>query len=370
MIQYIDIDASNIDSFGFFTFVKYQYVLTYEGLKKRYKVKEPFEKGASYTTADRTEQVSTGKITLTAGGVGRNIADAISRLRLSKGEDPTNTYFIGSVGNDEAGQLLLQSLKHVNTESVFMLDEYSTACYAARLEVADSALAGVIHDARIHAALSPEKMYKCENIIAGSSFVIFDGNLSVKTIDTLVEICHRNKITSWFEPTDWNIISKPFIKPLGRVVDFISPNLRELQILAEHLTGKSRDKTVSNRSLEAILTEARDCAVHVLPFVPNIMVTLGKNGLIMVNEEKATYYEAVERHNVDHVYGVGDCTVAGFIVAFLNGLPEVQCVSVGMNAALQSLKSSQTIPETLSYQLVTETLPKHFQLPLTGKIKL
>lgn len=63
--------------------------------------------------ADRTEQVSTGKITLTAGGVGRNIADAISRLRLSKGEDPTNTYFIGSVGNDEAGQLLLQSLKHV-----------------------------------------------------------------------------------------------------------------------------------------------------------------------------------------------------------------------------------------------------------------
>lgn len=65
------------------------------------------------------------------------------------------------------------------------------------------------------------------------------------------------------------------------MVDFISPNLRELQILAEHLTGKSRDKTVSNRSLEAILTEARDCAVHVLPFVPNIMVTLGKNGLIV-----------------------------------------------------------------------------------------
>lgn len=46
-----------------------------------------------------------------------------------------------------------------------MLDEYSTACYAARLEVADSALAGVIHDARIHAALSPEKV----NIFNNSS---------------------------------------------------------------------------------------------------------------------------------------------------------------------------------------------------------
>lgn len=63
--------------------------------------------------ADRTEQVATGKITLTAGGVGRNIADAVGKLRLSNGEDPRNTYFIGTLGNDDAGQLLLRSLKHV-----------------------------------------------------------------------------------------------------------------------------------------------------------------------------------------------------------------------------------------------------------------
>lgn len=77
------------------------------------------------------------------------------------------------------------------------------------------------------------------------------------------------------------MVAKPFTKPVGHVVDFISPNLREMQILTEHLTGKPRDITISNRSLEAILTEARDCALYVLPFVPNIMVTLGKNGLVV-----------------------------------------------------------------------------------------
>lgn len=40
------------------------------------------------------------------------------------------------------------------------------------------------------------QIYERESIIAGSSFVIFDGNLSVKAIDTIVNICHQNKITS------------------------------------------------------------------------------------------------------------------------------------------------------------------------------
>lgn len=43
-----------------------------------------------------------------------------------------------------------------NSDGVFILEECRTGCYAARLEVADSALAGVIQDSSIHAALSPE----------------------------------------------------------------------------------------------------------------------------------------------------------------------------------------------------------------------
>lgn len=37
---------------------------------------------------------------------------------------------------------------------------------------------------------------KRESIIADSSFLIFDGNLSATTIDTLVDICKQNKVTS------------------------------------------------------------------------------------------------------------------------------------------------------------------------------
>lgn len=37
-----------------------------------------------------------------------------------------------------------------------MLEEFRTGCYAARLDVADSTLVGVIQDNGIHAALTPE----------------------------------------------------------------------------------------------------------------------------------------------------------------------------------------------------------------------
>lgn len=59
---------------------------------------------------------------------------------------------------------------------------------------------------------------------------------------------------------------------------------------------------------------------------------------------------------------------SGYIVAMQNGLPVEQCISVGMNTALQSVISPQTIPETLSYGFLTKS-PQMFELPLTGKNK-
>lgn len=49
-----------------------------------------------------------GSVSSTAGGVGRNIADAIGRLQ------PSNPpFFVSTVGKDDLGRFLLHSLQHV-----------------------------------------------------------------------------------------------------------------------------------------------------------------------------------------------------------------------------------------------------------------
>ena len=49
----------------------------------------------------------------------------------------------------------------------------------------------------------------------------------------------------------------------------------------------------------------------------------------------------------------------------LQGLQEEECVLCGVNAALQSLQTEQTVPGTLRYELRKKTL-KYIELPVTG----
>jgi sugar/nucleoside kinase (ribokinase family) len=49
-----------------------------------------------------------GSVLSIAGGVGRNIADAIGRLRTSH-----PPFFVSTVGGDDWGKSLMQSLEHV-----------------------------------------------------------------------------------------------------------------------------------------------------------------------------------------------------------------------------------------------------------------
>lgn len=89
-----------------------------------------------------------------------------------------------------------------------------------------------------------------------------------------------SNFSAWFEPTDLTVATKPF-KIERSKVDYCSPNFKELQRIAEYLTGATyRDITLDN-DLNAVLKEARDLALRVLPTVPNIMVTLGKHGLLV-----------------------------------------------------------------------------------------
>uniref|UniRef100_A0A0K8SVA2 Carbohydrate kinase PfkB domain-containing protein n=1 Tax=Lygus hesperus TaxID=30085 RepID=A0A0K8SVA2_LYGHE len=60
-----------------------------------------------------------GKISQTPGGVGRNIADCLGKLRYSGSSSESTTSFISTLGNDQFGQFLMESVKHLNT-SVFV----------------------------------------------------------------------------------------------------------------------------------------------------------------------------------------------------------------------------------------------------------
>lgn len=56
---------------------------------------------------------------------------------------------------------------------------------------------------------------------------------------------------------------------------------------------------------------------------------------------------------------------SGYIAAMLNGCEQNECVCVGLNAAVQSLLSLQTVPDNLRYETI-KTPVSSIELPITG----
>lgn len=69
-----------------------------------------------------------GKVDISMGGVGRNIAENLSRLDI-------NTKLISAVGNDLYGNTILSECKNLNIDvnDCFISDEYSTSIYISIL---------------------------------------------------------------------------------------------------------------------------------------------------------------------------------------------------------------------------------------------
>ena len=84
----------------------------------------------------------------------------------------------------------------------------------------------------------------------------------------------------WFEPTDLTLASKPLQLGFTPKIDYISPNFQELCSIVEYVTKTSVNRSTS-ADLNSMVDAARKMALILLPIFPNIIVTLGKHGLLV-----------------------------------------------------------------------------------------
>ncbi|KTF83979.1 hypothetical protein cypCar_00018363, partial [Cyprinus carpio] len=122
-------------------------------------------------------QTNPGSVCQSFGGVGRNIADCLSRL----GHKPL---FISAIGKDSHSDAVLNYCKH-------MVSQF-------------------------------------EDQLASASLVVLDGNIPLSTIDYVCCIAKKHAVPVWFEPTDADKACKPFLSESWRALSYTSPNLAEL----------------------------------------------------------------------------------------------------------------------------------------------
>lgn len=80
---------------------------------------------------------------------------------------------------------------------------------------------------------------------------------------------------------------KPFQTQIKNSIDYVSPNLRELQYMVQFVRKTPVKQVSVNEDVNTVVKEARDLALEILDLIPNVIVTLGKHGLL-VNATGAT----------------------------------------------------------------------------------
>ena len=227
------------------------------------------------------ETMHTKEIFSAGGGKGANQAVAAKRLGA-------NTYFIGAVGEDEAGKLMLELLseEEINLDAVANVKGEATG--QAYIMVDDLGQNSIMIHAGANNAFTPEHVQAHQAIIEKSDFIIaqFESHLA-STIQAF-EIAKKAGVKTILNPAP---AMEKVPEELLRLTDIIIPNETETEIL----TGV---KITDEASMQKAAQKLHD---------------LGIEGVIITVGSKGAYYDVHGENGIVPAFKVEakDTTAAG-----------------------------------------------------------
>ncbi|KAI0068248.1 indigoidine synthase A-like protein [Artomyces pyxidatus] len=288
---------------------------------------------------------SPGNVSLTLGGVGRNMAEAAHRVLTSHSTEFSHaTLLISSVGEDSFGRLLVEEMARMGmrNDGITRNDAQRSAVCNMVVDAAGNLIGGVadmdiVRSFEVGKALQQIQKHT-------PRLVALDANLSPDTIKPLIKLCVTSDIKTFYEPT--SVIKSAAILPAVAAsldassltrspITFASPNLLELSelynsaraepfelmshdywwkviddfsigtefrlSLAQLARLNASDLDASKGTLSFLMDQGvAQMAVNLLPFFQNLVIKCGERGVILamrfLTGESASW--ANERSNI------------------------------------------------------------------------
>ncbi|OAX44241.1 hypothetical protein K503DRAFT_852805 [Rhizopogon vinicolor AM-OR11-026] len=305
------------------------------------------------------QSTSPGNVSMSLGGVGRNIAEAAHRVLSSYGHEfPAATMLVSAIGDDSFGRLISDETRMLGmrTDGLIPVHGGRSPVCSLLLERSGGLRAGVadmdlVRNMDAHMA---RKLISANR----PKLLAVDGNLSPETLEAIVSECFRNGIDVFFEPT--SVVKSAFILPaITRNLDqpswspiaFASPNLLELAHLYQQaqlldltshdgwwrviddlgLGSKFRmdlellsrrdasDHCPSKGSLAFLVEKGiAQMAINLLPFFRHLVIKCGDLGVIVVmhltGDDAVQSSWSTESTNCHARYVVSHSSTSGDIV--------------------------------------------------------
>ncbi|WP_375750380.1 PfkB family carbohydrate kinase [Vibrio sp. HN007] len=269
-----------------------------------------------------------GRLTSSAGGVGRNIAENLSRLGSS-------VQFIGAMGDDQWGAQLKQACidAGVGVDHCLTLSGVTSSSYLS-IHDSNGEMKLALNDMELINSLNAEQLGKRDSIISRASALVLDANLSEEALDYLFNI--YGDMPVFVDPV--STIKAAKLLPYLNRIHTLKPNKLEAELLAEH-------KIESDEDLPIIANRIHEKGVK------RVLISLGSKGAYS-SDGVTQKFILPGKTQVNNVTGAGDALMAGLAHGFMQQWSWADSVDFSLAAAKLALVADKTINLSMSEQAV------------------
>lgn len=291
--------------------------------------------GTSYAILNPKDS-NPGKTTLSLGGVGRNIAENLSRLDV-------HVEFITVLGNDNYAREIQESCKELGISLNYALtvNEERTSTYLC-INDEKGEMQVAISDMEIYKYVTPDYLKKIIEVINNSRACIVDTNIPQESLIFLMD----NSMVPIFLDTV-SVKKTEKIKDVLQNIHSLKPNLIEAEILSNMKISTKEDL---EKAADIILEKG----------IENLYVSLGSKGVYYANRNtKGNVLPPFTE--IVNTTGAGDSFLAAVIWAYLKDLDIEKSAKAGLAASSICVSSTLTVSKDISTENINHIIENYWR---------
>lgn len=268
-----------------------------------------------------------GRVTLSSGGVGRNIAVNLARLGVE-------VKFITALGDDAYAAQIADGCRRAGldlSESLTVPGGATSTYLYLTDESGDMELA--VNDMQIYEHLTPEFLKTRADLIENAALCVMDTNLTAETVRWLAE---NVRCPIFCDPV--SVAKAGKLAGLLGHLHTLKPNLLEAKLLSG---VEIRDEQSMEQAADALLAAGLE----------RVFLSLGADGVYCADRSERLRLPCFPSKPVNTT-GVGDSFLAAAAWGWMRGLSLRDCGRAGQAAASICIESPQTVSPDLNEEFL------------------
>jgi pseudouridine kinase len=273
-----------------------------------------------------------------AGGVSRNLAHQLALLDVP-------VELISVFGDDPTGNWLKNICisAGIRLTSSLFADAGSTGKYTGIINHDGSLYTALLTNSSDH-LLTPDYLEKQTDLLGSACFLLADTNLSVQSLQWLVDFSNRSGVPLIIEP-----VSVPPARKLLQVtmkgVFLLTPNEDELPVLC------SADAVTTEQQIQELIDQG----------IQAIWLHKGAEGSVLYAKDNVTQLHALAVDITDCT-GAGDGALSGFVLGKYLDYSDEGCLKLAHTLAGEILRVEGAIATHLTREKLIEKAQEYYSL--------